>query len=296
MNIKNVYILDDRAILYINGEDAKEFLQNLISNDINKVSDVNSCFSSLLTPQGKFLYEFIIIKHKSGYLLDCEKPQAEELFKQLSLYKLRSKVEILNLSNEFVVAAFSHKKFLTFDGAEDQPGCTIKYREDPIFLDPRNKGLGARLIINLEKLYLSLKKLDLHDANLKEYYSLSHSLGIVPKDLNKLKDKLFGIECNFEELNGIDFKKGCYVGQENTARIKLKNKLSKRLFPINVINGKLHEGDSIYNNEIEIGKVLIDSDYPFALVKYLNENFDEKANFKTKEASINISKPDWIKK
>ena len=295
MNIKNVYILDDRAILYINGEDAKEFLQNLISNDINKVSDVNSCFSSLLTPQGKFLYEFIIVKHKSGYLLDCEKPQAEELFKQLSLYKLRSKVEILNLSNEFVVAAFSHEKFLSFDEAKDQPGYTIKYREDPIFLDPRNKDLGARLIINLEKLYLSLKKLDLHDANLKEYYSLSHSLGIVPKDLNKLKDKLFGIECNFEELNGIDFKKGCYVGQENTARIKLKNKLSKRLFPINVINGKLHEGESIYNNEIEIGKVLIDSDYPFALIKYLNENFDEKANFKTKEASININKPDWIK-
>jgi len=295
MNIKNVYILEDRAILYINGEDAKEFLQNLVSNDINKVSDVNSCFSSLLTPQGKFLYEFIIVKHKSGYLLDCEKPQVEELFKQLSLYKLRSKVEILNLSNEFVVAAFSHEKFLSFDEAKDQPGHTIKYREDPIFLDPRNKNLGARLIINLEKLYLSLKKLDLHDANLKEYYSLSHSLGIVPKDLNKLKDKLFGIECNFEELNGIDFKKGCYVGQENTARIKLKNKLSKRLFPINVINGKLHEGESIYNNEIEIGKVLIDSDYPFALIKYLNENFDEKANFKTKEASININKPDWIK-
>ncbi len=295
MNIKNVYILDDRAILYINGEDAKEFLQNLISNDINKVSYVNSCFSSLLTPQGKFLYEFIIVKHKSGYLLDCEKPQAEELFKQLSLYKLRSKVEILNLSNEFVVAAFSYEKFLTFDEAKDQPGYTIIYREDPIFLDPRNKELGARLIINLEKLYLSLKKLDLHDANLKEYYSLSHSLGIVPKDLNKLKNKLFGIECNFEELNGIDFKKGCYVGQENTARIKLKNKLSKRLFPINLINGKLYEGESIYNNEIEIGKVLIDSDYPFALIKYLNENFDEKANFKTKEASININKPDWIK-
>ena len=295
MNIKNVYILEDRAILYINGEDSKEFLQNLISNDINIVSNINSCFSSLLTPQGKFLYEFIIVKHKSGYLLDCEKPQAEELFKQLSLYKLRSKVEILNLSNEFVVAAFSHEKFLTFDGAKDQPGCTIKFREDPIFLDPRNKDLGARLIINLEKLYLSLKKLDLHDANLKEYYSLSHRLGIVPKDLNKLKDKLFGIECNFEELNGIDFKKGCYVGQENTARIKLKNKLSKRLFPINIINGKLYEGESIYNNEVEIGKVLIDSDYPFALIKYLNENFDEKANFKTKEASININKPDWIK-
>ena len=295
MNIKNVYILDDRAILYINGEDAKEFLQNLISNDINKVNNETSCFTSLLTPQGKFLYEFIIVKHKLGYLIDCEKSQSEGLFKQLTLYKLRSKVEILNLSNEFVVAGFSHEKFLTFDEAKDQSGFTIKYREDPIFLDPRNKQLGARLIINLEKLYLSLKKLDLNNADLKEYYSLSHSLGIVPKDLNKLQDKLFGIECNFEELNGIDFKKGCYVGQENTARIKLKNKLSKRLFPINLINGKLHEGESIYNNEIEIGKVLIDNDYPFALIKYLNENFDEKANFKTKEASININKPDWIK-
>ena len=295
MNIKNVYILNDRAILYINGEDTKEFLQNLISNDINKVNEEMSCFTSLLTPQGKFLYEFIIVKYKSGYLVDCEKTQAEGLFRQLTLYKLRSKVEILNLSNEFVVAGFSHEKFLTFDEAKDQSGFTIKYREDPIFLDPRNKQLGARLIINLEKLYLSLKKLDLHDADLKEYYSLSHSLGIVPKDLNKLQDKLFGIECNFEELNGIDFKKGCYVGQENTARIKLKNKLSKRLFPINVLNGKLHEGESIYNNEIEIGKVLIDNDYPFALIKYLNENFDEKANFKTKEASININKPDWIK-
>ena len=294
MNIKNVYILDDRAILYINGEDAKEFLQNLISNDINKVNDVNSCFSSLLTPQGKFLYEFIIVKHKSGYLIDCEKTQADGLFKQLSLYKLRSKVEILNLSNEFVVAAFSQEKFLTFDNAKDQTGFTLKYREDPLFLDPRNQQLGARLIINLEKLYLSLKKLDLYDADLKEYYSLSHGLGIVPKELNKLQEKLFGIECNYEELNGIDFKKGCYVGQENTARIKLKNKLSKRLFPIHLIKGKLYEGESIYNNEIEIGKVLIENDYPFALIRYLDKNFNEKVDLKTKEASINIKKPDWI--
>ena len=294
MNIKNVYILDDRAILYINGEDAKEFLQNLISNDINKVSDINSCFTSLLTPQGKFLYEFIIVKHKLGYIIDCEKAQSDGLFNQLSLYKLRSKIEILNLSNEFVVAAFSYDKFLTFDGAKNNPGFTIKYREDPILLDPRNKSLGARLIINLEKLYLSLKKLDLHDKDLKEYYSLSHKLGIVPKDLNKLQNKLFGIECNYEELNGIDFKKGCYVGQENTARIKLKNKLSKRLFPIKLINGKLQEGESIYNKDSEIGKVLINEEYPFALIKYLDKNFEENTEFKTKEASISIKKPYWV--
>ena len=295
MNIKNVYILDDRSILYLNGEDTKDFLQNLISNDINKVNNNNTCFSSLLSPQGKFLYEFIIIKHKSGYLIDCEKSQVDNLFKQLSIYKLRSKVEILNLSNEFVVAAFSHEKFLTFDEARDIPGFTLKYREDPILLDPRNKQLGARLIINLEKLYLSLKKLDLQDSELKDYYSLSHKLGIVPKNLNKLQNKLFGIECNYEELNGIDFKKGCYVGQENTARIKLKNKLSKRLFPINLIDGKLKEGESIYANGNEIGKVLIENDYPFALIKYLDKNFDEKLNFKTKDANLSIKKPNWIK-
>ena len=296
MNIKNVYILDDRAILYLNGEDTKEFLQNLISNDINKVSDKNTCFTSLLSPQGKFLYEFIIIKHKSGYLIDCEKSQADELYKQLSIYKLRSKVEILNLSNEFVVAAFSHKKFLTFDEAQDFSGFTLKYREDPIFLDPRNKQLGARLIINLEKLYLSLKKLDLHDTSLSEYYSFSHKLGIVPKDLNKLQNKLFGIECNYEELNGIDFKKGCYVAHENTARIKLKNKLSKRLLPISMVDGELTEGENIYFNDNEIGKVLIDKEYPFALIKFLDKNFDRKSDFNTKQASIKIEKPNWIKK
>jgi len=295
MNIKNVYILDDRAILYLNGEDAKEFLQNLISNDINKVSGNNSCFTSLLSPQGKFLYEFIIIKYKSGYLIDCEKSQVDGLFKQLSIYRLRSKVEILNLSNEFVVAAFSYEKFLNFDEAQDIAGFTLKYREDPILLDPRNKQLGARLIINLEKLYLSLKKLELHDSNIKDYYSFSHKLGIVPKDFNKLQNKLFGIECNYEELNGIDFKKGCYVGQENTARIKLKNKLSKRLLPINIIKGELIEGENIYYNENEVGKVLIEKDYPFALIKYLDENFNEKSGFNTKNALIDIKKPDWIR-
>ena len=294
MNFNDVYILKDRSILYIHGEDVKDFLQNIISNDINKVNQFNSCFTSILTPQGKFLYEFIIVEHKSGFLIDCEKLQADGLFKQLSLYKLRSKVEILDLSNEFVVAALSYEKFLTFSQAIDEIGFTTKYREDPIFLDPRNKKLGGRLIINLEKLYLSLKKLNLHNADLKQYYIHSHKLGIVPKDLNKLQNKLFGIECNFEELNGIEFKKGCYVGQENTARIKLKNKLTKRLLPINLISGKLHEGESIYNGENEIGKVLIDNDYPFALVKYLDKNFNEKINLKTKNAFINIKKPDWI--
>ena len=295
MNKNNIYNLEDRGILYLNGDDVVQFLQNIISNDMNKINNQQSCFTSLLSPQGKYLFDFIIIKHKNGFIIDCEKKQIDELYKLFKLYKLRSKVEILNLSNEFVVAALSREKFLSIENAKDETGHTVRFREDPLFLDPRDKFLGARLIINLEKLYLSIKKLNLTTSDYQDYYYHSYQLGIPQINTEKLKNKVFGIECNFEELNGIDFKKGCYVGQENTARIKLKNKLSKRLFPINIINGKLYEGESIYNKEIEIGKVLIDSDYPFALIKYLNENFDEKANFKTKEASININKPDWIK-
>ena len=291
----SVYILEDRAILYVNGSDAKDFLQNLISNDINKVTDNSSCFASLFTPQGKFLYEFMVVKHKLGYFIDCEKTQSEEIFKQLNLYKIRSKVEILNLSNEFVVASFGYEKYLSIEGAKDVLGFTLKYREDPIFLDPRNKHLGARLIINLEKLYLSLKKLDLKNDKIENYYIHSHNLGIVPKDLNKLKNKLFGIECNFEELNGIDFKKGCYVGQENTARIKLKNKLSKRLLPIEIIDGELIENESVFNNNVEIGKVLINETYPFALIKYLDTNFVKDKIFQGKNGSFRVFVPEWLK-
>ena len=296
MNIKNVYILEDRGILFVNGLDAKEFLQNLVTNDINKVDNSNSCFSSLLTPQGKFLFDFLIVKHKSGYFIDCEKKQADNLFKKFNIYKFRSKVEITNLSNEFVIAVFSYEKFMSFKESKDILGYTFKYREDPILLDPRHKKLGGRLIINLEKLYLSLKKLDLKSAEPNEYYKFSHELGIPQRDMDKLSDKLFGIECNFEELNGIDFKKGCYVGQENTSKIKLRNKLSKRLLPIQLIKGNLEEGASIFNNENEVGKVLINNDQPFGLIKYLSDHFNHEAEFRSENATFKINKPDWIKK
>ena len=295
MNINNVYILEDRGILFIQGTDTKEFLQNLITNDINKVDEANSCFASLLTPQGKYLFDFLIIKHKKGYFIDCEKKQIEELFKQLNIYKFRSDIEILNLSNEFVVAAFSYEKFISFDRAKDLPGNTFKYREDPVFLDPRHKKLGGRLIINSKKLNLSLKKMDLDSTDPEEYYKLSYELGIPQKNTEKLRNKLFGIECNFEELNGIDFKKGCYIGQENTSRIKLRNKLSKRLLPIQLIEGKLIESSPIKNNDNEIGKVLINNQYPFAIVKYLSDYFDPKIEYKSEEAVLKITKPDWIK-
>ena len=79
MNINHAYILEDRGILFIDGADVKDFLQNIITNDINKVTENRSCFASLLSPQGKFLFDFIIIKHKNGYFIDCEKTQIDDL-------------------------------------------------------------------------------------------------------------------------------------------------------------------------------------------------------------------------
>ena len=88
MNKNSIYNLDDRGVLYIYGDDVLEYLQNIITNDINKVSENNSCFASLLTPQGKYLFDFIIVKHKKGFLVDCEKSQIEDLYNQLKIYKL----------------------------------------------------------------------------------------------------------------------------------------------------------------------------------------------------------------
>ena len=138
--------------------------------------------------------------------------------------------------------------------------------------------------------------MNLNLGDTKEYYKFSYQLGIPQKNMDKLNNKLFGIECNFEELNGIDFKKGCYVGQENTARIKLKNKLSKRLLPLLLVKGTLDEGASILNNKNEIGKILLnDKDHSFGLIKNKNENFNYENEFTSNNATLKIIKPSWIK-
>ena len=287
MKKNNIYILEDRGIIYINGEDAFNYLQNIISNDLNKVSISQTCFSYLLTPQGKYLFEFIIIKHKNGYFLDCPKYQIE------NLYKLRSKVEITNLSNEFVVAALSKENFSEFE-KNNKLGITIKFREDPVFLDPRCIKLGARILINLEKLYLSAKKLNLRISNIEEYYQLSHSLGIPNSDTENFQNKVFGLETNSEELNAIDFKKGCYVGQENTARMKLKEKISKRIYPIEIIEGVIDIDESIKINNKEIGKIINNSKFSFGLFKFKDPEFRLEEILNTSKAKIKIKKPFWI--
>ena len=274
MKKDQVVILEKRGVILVSGEDAKDFLQNIITNDVNKVSNKNSIFAALLTPQGKYLNEFFIIQSNKGYLLDCSENSAKELIKDLSKYKLRSKVEIEDFSSEFVIGVINDIKFKELQDELKSNENTITYRDTPIFSDPRNKDLGARIISPLEKLYLTIKKLNLSIINNNEYYSLAHNLGVPEKGLLNLKDQLFGLEANFETLQAIDFKKGCFVGQENTARMKLKNKLRRRLLPISS-SKKLNIGDEITFNDIKIGKILIDQPYPFGLIKVLEPNLED---------------------
>ena len=290
MKKDQVIILEKRGVILISGEDSKDFLQNIVTNDMNKVSHKNSIFSALLTPQGKYLNEFFIIKKKSeGYLLDCSENSTEELIKDLSKYKLRSKVQIKDLSSEFVIGVIKLLKFQELQKELKLYENTIIYRETPIFLDIRNEELGARMISNIEKLYLTIKKLNLTIIDAKEYYSLAHNLGVPEKGLLNLKNQLFGLEANFDLLQAIDFKKGCFVGQENTARMKLKNKLRRRLMPLSS-SEKLNIGDELTYNNIKIGKILIDGPHPFGLIKLVDpelEDFkDKKLYANNKECKI----------
>ena len=295
MEKDQITILENRGLVLIEGIEAKDFLQNIASNNIENVNKFNSIFSGIFTPQGKYLYEFFIIKNKEGYLLDCDILLKEDLINHLLKYKLRSKVEITDLSSFYVIGVISEEKFAEIQNEVGSKEKTIIYRESPFFLDPRNTLLGARILSSLEKLYLTIKKLNLKIIEKSNYLKQAHAQGIPIQGIKNLQDNLFGLESNFEELNEIDFKKGCYVGQENTARIKLKNKLSKRLLPIEIIEGELNQDDLIYNGEFEVGKVLINNKYPFALIKYLDDYFIKGIEFKCKNAKLKITKPDWIK-
>jgi len=296
MEKNEVITLEDRGFIQATGSEAKDFLQNIVTNDIEKVTSNSTVFSSILTPQGKYLFEFFVLKLKDSYLLECEKKSTTEIIKLLNFYKLRSKIDLIDLSEKYVAAVISLEKFKEINSSDLSKGCTTNYREDPVYIDPRNEKLGAKIISKLENIHLTIKKLNLKIADKNKYYSKSFELGIPQSDLNKLKDKIFGIENNLDELNGIDFKKGCYVGQENTSRIKLRNKLRRRILPVQKITGEISENDTIKFKDNDVGKIMISEPYSFALVKVVEPYLKEFANTELMcgKSKVKILKPEWI--
>ena len=143
MKKDQIVILEDRGLISVSGKDAREYLQNIITNDINKVSEDSSIFSALFSPQGKYLFEFFIVKSNNGYFLDCDNKITEELINNLAKYKLRSQVEIKDLSSEFVIGVINLDKFKEIKNNEKNKADTILYKEISIFVDSRKKELGA---------------------------------------------------------------------------------------------------------------------------------------------------------
>ena len=283
MEKDQIIILENRGLISITGEDAKEFLQNIITNDINKVSGSSSIFSALLSPQGKYLFDFFVIKNDRGYLLDCDGNSVKSLIDNLSKYKIRSKIEIKDISSSYVLGIIHYENFKMIQKELNKQTFTLHFRDSPVFVDPRDSDLGARIISPLEKLYLTIKKLNLKIVENNSYFKKAFLKGIPVEGLMSLQNQLFGLEINFEKLNAIDFKKGCYVGQENTARMKLKNKIRRQLMSIKT-EKSVKIGDEIKYNDNVIGKILIDKPYPFALIKLFDPEFSV---FKDKTLKIN---------
>ena len=282
-----------KGFISIKGEDSIDFIQNIISNNIKNVTDNNCIFSSLLTPQGKFLFEFIILKIKNNFLIECNDELIKELSNKLLNYKLRSKVEIKIEDNLISIDI----PFVKFKNLNINKLNVINYKNYIIFEDPRIKNTLARAIIEKSKIKEFLGDLDIELSD--EKYLLEKklfSLGIPSKDIIKLQNEIFSLEANFLELNGIDQKKGCYIGQENTARMYLKNKVNKRLFALQIIKGKVEKGQKITLGDEEIGKVLIDDLFPFALIKINkdNKNLIINKELKTNTAFVKINVPNWM--
>jgi folate-binding protein YgfZ len=296
MEINETTVLDDRGFIQINGDEAKDFLQNIVTNDIKKISENFTLFSSIFTPQGKYLYEFFILKIEDGYLLECEKNVTEEIVKVFSFYKLRSKVNLTNVSKKYTTIVISLEKFKEIYESKSSKGLTSIYKKNPMYIDSRNENLGAKILLKSENVENIIKDLKLKKIDNNKYYSKSFDLGIPQINLNKLKDKIFGIENNLDELGGIDFKKGCYIGQENTSRIKLRNKLRRRILPIKKISGEFYENDIIKYKNIEIGKIIIDKPYSFGLIKVVEPDLKEFVNKELVcgKSKIKVLKPEWI--
>ena len=304
MEINETTVLDDRGFVKINGDEAKSFLQNIVTNDIEKITDSLTLFSSIFTPQGKYLYEFFILKFEDGYLLECEKKLTSEIIKIFDFYKLRTKVNLIDVSKKYTNIIISLEKFKEITKTQHmedttlscEEGSTLSCENERIYVDPRSKNLGAKIITKIENIENIIKKLDLKKIDKKNYYEKSFALGIPQLNLIKLKDKIFGIENNLDELNGIDFKKGCYIGQENTSRIKLRNKLRRRILPIEKVSGQISANDIIKYKDNEVGKIMIDKPYSFALIKVVDPDLKEFTNMELMcgNSKVKILKPEWI--
>jgi folate-binding protein YgfZ len=227
-------ILPERGILRVGGPEARSFLQNLITNNVDLVDGSRAIYAGLLTPQGKFLFDFFISADPAsdGLLLDCDGARAADLAKRLAFYKLRANVTIEDLSGQLKVMAI---------WGGDAPKGALS--------DPRLPAMGARLIA------ADPNVAGAETASPADYHAHRIALGVGDAAHDFEPDRSFPLEVNFEEMNGVDFQKGCFIGQEVTSRTKRRGSVRKRLVPCDVVGDMPKPHDPIRSVGREVGTV-----------------------------------------
>jgi folate-binding protein YgfZ len=235
MSIKAA-LLEDRGIVRVSGDDAASFLQGLLTNDVETLAEARARYAGLLTPQGKILFDMIVVRLPGGegYLLDCAATQAADLAKRLGFYKLRAKVAIADESVERAVVAFWG------EAPEAPPGAIV-------VADPRDARLGWRAILP------RAAAANFGTDEARSYEALRIA-SVVPKGgVDFAYGDAFPHDANFDRLNGVDFDKGCYVGQEVVSRMKHRGTGRKRVARIALAGDPPPPGTAVLDGELPVG-------------------------------------------
>ena len=281
-------VLEDRGVLSVSGRDRVSFLQGLVSNDIEKTGPGSAVYAALLTPQGKYLYDFFIVEAGEAgdaLLLDCEWAGLDGLKKRLSLYKLRADVTLEDRSGEWAVAAVfgSGSIEASIEGVA-------------VFADPRLAKAGVRCILPKAEARAILEKAGLTPADKADYDRLRLSLGLPDGSRDLITDKSTLLESGFDELNGVDWDKGCYMGQELTARTKYRGLVKKRLLPVAFDGPPPEPGTLVMLGDKEAGEVRssqMTGDGGIGLALMRLDALENPAELKAGGVAVSPSKPDW---
>ncbi len=288
--------LEDRAILRVEGEDARSFLQGLITNDMDGVDDAHAIYSALQTPQGKFLFDFFVVEADGAFLIDCEKARLADLQKRLTLYKLRAAVTLSVVSNYGVAAIYGPAAASSLGFAAEEAGAARDILGGHGFIDPRNAAMGVRVIGELGSLAEELMALGLEEGTLENYHASriarcvpNHSLDITP-------EQVFILDFGFDRLNGVSFSKGCYIGQEIVSRMRNRGTSRKMLARVRVDGALPAPGTEIKDGERSIG-VLLSGQDSNALALMRTDRWDKGATLSTADGmDINVFEADDLSK
>lgn len=273
-----------RAVLKVAGEDRRTFLQGLISNDIAKAGTDRAIWAAFLTPQGKFIHDLFIVEVGDAFLIDVEAARLAEFVKKLSMYKLRAKVTVAAQPDLAVFAAFGDQAFATL-GLTDQPGCAAAFGDGVAFVDPRLAALGARIHAAIPPAFA--------EAPFAAWDEMRIRLGVPDGSRDLPVDKAALLEYGFDELGGVDFQKGCYMGQELTARTKYRGLVRKRLLPVAIAGATPEPGAVVMAGEVEAGEMrTVQGGVGLALLRL--EYVRQGATLTCGGAALTVSMPDWV--